>query len=167
MPRPTTKEALITQSQTEFEALITLIDHLPKEIRHQNFATEDRDKNIRDILYHLYGWHQLLSSWYDRGVIHLEMFNTPGEGYTWRTLPSLNQVLWQQAQNHSLEETLALLNDSHQSMMNILQERTENELFEKGHYPFTKSSTLGAYFIGSLSSHYHWAIQKIKKLLKK
>jgi len=42
----------------------------------------------------------------------------------------------------------------------------KEELFERGIYKWTKTSTLGAYFIGATSSHYDWAMKKLKRHIK-
>ncbi|MDR1213109.1 MAG: ClbS/DfsB family four-helix bundle protein, partial [Propionibacteriaceae bacterium] len=40
---------------------------------------------------------------------------------------------------------------------------TNDELFSRGVYPWTKSTTLGAYFVSATSSHYDWAMKKLRK----
>jgi len=53
--------------------------------------SEDRDKNLQDVLVHLYEWHQ-----YDRKMARCRHFLQGGslyflgEGYIWKTLPNLN-----------------------------------------------------------------------------
>lgn len=87
----------------------------------------------------------------------------PGEGYTWRTLPELNQKIWGQYQNTSLEDSKGLLQQSHQKIVELIEGHTNEELFEKKVYPWTKTTTLGAYFVSSTASHYDWALKKLKK----
>ena len=73
MARPTSKEALLTAASTQYEKLQSLIasmsgiercaplDYGPVSPKKE--AHWDRDKNLRDILVHLYEWHQLLLRW--------------------------------------------------------------------------------------------------------
>lgn len=39
---------------------------------------------------------------------------------------------------------------------------SDEELFARGHFDFTGKPNLAAYVTGSTSSHYDWAIKKIK-----
>ena len=73
MGRPTTKTDLFTAANTNYEKLNTLISELTKQESETPFdfsqdakkkeAHWKRDKNLRDILIHLYEWHQLLLNW--------------------------------------------------------------------------------------------------------
>ncbi|MDE6517130.1 MAG: ClbS/DfsB family four-helix bundle protein, partial [Acetatifactor sp.] len=56
----------------------------------------------------------------------------------------------------------AMLVQSHREMMALAETFTDRELFEKGVYPWTGNSTLGSYFAANMSSHYDWAIKKLK-----
>ncbi|API90013.1 hypothetical protein BKP56_12425 [Marinilactibacillus sp. 15R] len=58
--RPQTKGALVEAAEKEFTSLFSLIDSIPEEKRMKNFHFEDRDKNIRDALMHLYRWHLMM-----------------------------------------------------------------------------------------------------------
>ena len=70
MPRATTKEDLINNAKENYEKLNLLISKLNEEKLNISFefskdekkkeAHWKRDKNLRDILIHLYEWHQLL-----------------------------------------------------------------------------------------------------------
>ena len=73
MPRATTKEGLINDAKENYEKLNLLISKLNEEELNTSFdfskdekkkeAHWKRDKNLRDILIHLYEWHQLLLNW--------------------------------------------------------------------------------------------------------
>lgn len=166
MPRPTTKQDLIIAATEQFAKLWKLIDSMSEEKQHTIFLFEDRDKNVRDVLIHLYEWHQMLQQWYTVGVLEGGMPVVPGEGYTWKTLPALNMKIWEQYQNVPLEDAKSMLKDSHKMVMELIDKHTNDELFSRGVYKWTKTSTLGAYFIGSTSSHYDWAMKKIKRHIK-
>jgi len=67
MPRPTNKEELLAAANARWDKLWKLIDAMAEEERHAAFCYgEDpkrgeahwaRDKNLRDVLAHLYEWH--------------------------------------------------------------------------------------------------------------
>lgn len=163
MGRPTTKKDLMEAANTEFEKLWLLIDGLTEEEQNATFLFEDRDKNLRDVLVHLYEWHKMVSRWHQEGTIEGSSPKVPGEGYTWRTLPGLNQEIWAAYQDVTLEESKALLRDSHIMILSKAEPFSNEELFSKSVYKWTKSSTLGAYFVSCTSSHYNWAMKKIRK----
>lgn len=75
MSRPTTKPDLMAAANTQFEKLWQMIDSMTEEEQNGEFNFRDdflqkqkeahwkRDKNLRDVLIHLYEWHQLLMNW--------------------------------------------------------------------------------------------------------
>lgn len=75
MARATTKADLLNDANEKFEKMWTLIDSLTENQQKSNFTFDKdfldkqkeahwkRDKNLRDILIHLYEWHQLLLNW--------------------------------------------------------------------------------------------------------
>ena len=166
MARATTKTDLLTAAQEQFDVLWALVNSMNPEDQQRAFLFEDRDKNLRDVLAHLTQWHQMMISWHQIGTLEGGSPVVPGEGYTWRTLPGLNQEIWEKYQNTSLEESKNLLQKSHLKVMALIESHSNEELFSKNVYKWTKSTTLGAYFVSSTSSHYDWAIKKIRKQIK-
>ena len=73
MARATTKVDLIISANGQFEKMWKLIDSMSEELQTATFAEKmaamgkeahwNRDKNLRDVLVHLYEWHQLLLNW--------------------------------------------------------------------------------------------------------
>ncbi|MFA6875135.1 MAG: ClbS/DfsB family four-helix bundle protein [Parabacteroides sp.] len=165
MARPTTKQELIIAANSQFEKLWKLIDSLPEEKRIGSFSFEDRDKNLRDVLVHLYEWHQLLLNWI-RSNRAGHAANFLPEPYNWKTYPEMNVQFWQKHQTTSLEEAIALLKDTHSQVMTLIEPFTEEELFTKKYFPWTGTTNLGSYCISATSSHYDWAMKKIKLHLK-
>ncbi|MCL2032854.1 MAG: ClbS/DfsB family four-helix bundle protein [Methanomassiliicoccaceae archaeon] len=172
MPRPTTKAELIGAATEQFDKLWKIIDSMPDDVQNKAFDFGDaadkkeahwtRDKNLRDVLIHLYEWHRMVQRWYEEGTMKGGMPAVPGEGYTWVTLPDLNMEIWKRYQDVPLESAKEMLRKSHGEIMKTIESHTDEELFSKGIYKWTKTTTLGAYFISSTSSHYDWAVKKIK-----
>ena len=52
---------------------------------------------------------------------------------------------------------------SHGEIVKVIQSLPNEVLFGRGHYRWTGSNTLGAYFVSATSSHYLWARNEIKK----
>ena len=166
MPRPTTKESLIRSATEQFEKLWKLIESMEEQEQNAEFLFDDRDKNLRDVLVHLHEWHHMVERWHKIGTLDGGTPDVPGKGYTWKTLPDLNLEIWKKYQNVSLVDSKNMLRESHGSVMRLIESHTNDELFSRGIYKWTKSTTLGAYFISGTSSHYDWAITKIKKHIK-
>lgn len=47
--------------------------------------------------------------------------------------------------------------------MGLVEPFSDEELFTKGYLTWTGNSTLASYWISATSSHYDWAIKKIKR----
>lgn len=171
MGRPTTKADLFTAATDNYEKMNAFISGLTeKELSTPfDFAGDEkkkeahwkRDKNLRDILIHLYEWHRLLLNW-----VHS---NQNGENksfipkpYNWKTYGDMNILFWEKHQNTSLEEAEKMLQKSHEEVMKLAESFSNEELFSKGVYKWVGGSTLGSYFVSVTASHYDWAVKKLK-----
>lgn len=162
MPRPTTKEALLAASDLAYDALLALVDDLPAGAAEATFTFEDRDHNVRDVLGHLHAWHVMMLGWYAEGMAGNRPA-IPAPGHTWATLPALNAEIWQDCQANDLTATRAALDHTHGTLWKIASDHTDAELFTKRLYPWTGSTSLGAYLVSSMPSHYEWAAKKIRR----
>ncbi|MCL2002283.1 ClbS/DfsB family four-helix bundle protein, partial [Candidatus Saccharibacteria bacterium] len=68
MARPKTKSELLDASVAAFDKLIAMVNATPSDATFDlsgagREAHWSRDKNTRDILVHIYEWHQLLLNW--------------------------------------------------------------------------------------------------------
>lgn len=171
MARPTTKPDLIEAARAQYDKLWKMIDAMPEEKQAATFdfggfvgkeAHWARDKNLRDVLIHLYEWHQLLLNWVSA--------NQKGEAkpflpapYNWKNYGEMNVAFWQQHQTTSLADAKAMLKQSHADVMALIEGFTGDELFSKGALPWTGGSALGSYCVSATASHYDWAMKKLKK----
>lgn len=171
MPRPRSKEELLTAAEENFRKLNQLIDSLSEKEMSTPFdfsgdekkkeAHWKRDKNVRDVLIHLYEWHQLMIHFVDENMSGKNVQFLP-KIYTWRTIASMNQMFWQKHQETEYEEAGKLLFGSHGEVVKRIEQFTNEELFLGKAFPAVGGSTLGSYFVSSTSSHYDWAMKKIK-----
>ena len=175
MPRPHNKEDLLKAAQENYEALMSLIDGLTEKELNTPFdfsgqpnkkeAHWSRDKNVRDVLIHLYEWHQLLLDFpknnkgatYKKSVIAF----LPAD-YSGKTYGAMNQMFWERHQETSLEAAKAMFKKSHADAMKLIESYSNEELFTQVYFPWTGNSALGDYCESDTSSHYAWAIKKIK-----
>lgn len=175
MARATTKADLVTSANEQFEKMWKLIDTMSDEQQNATFGKEmatagkeahwSRDKNLRDILVHLYEWHLLLLNWIkvNSSGEHKPFLPEP---YNWKTYPTMNVEFWKKHQHTQLTEAKAKLKESHKDVMALIETFSNEELFAKGVFDWTGTSTLGAYCVSATASHYDWAIKKIKVHIK-
>lgn len=171
MARPTTKEDLIISAKENYEKLNELISKLSeKELNTPfDFSADEkkkeahwkRDKNLRDILIHLYEWHMLILNWINSNQNGEEKPFIP-KPYNWKTYGDMNVEFWKKHQNTPLEEAKKMINKSHKDVLVLAEKFSNDELFSKNIFKWVGGSTLGSYFVSATSSHYNWAIKKLK-----
>lgn len=170
MPRPTSKDSLITQANDNYYKMISLINNQSDIENSTSYdfsksnlkgAHWQRDKNAKDLLIHLYEWHNLIIVWVNDNLKGKEKAFLP-EPYNWKTYSGLNIEFWQKHQRTSLPEAIELISKSHKEVLSLIDKFSNEELFTKNKYPWVGTTSLGSYFTSTTSSHYEWAIKKIK-----
>lgn len=171
MARPQTKQDLCVAAKENYDKLRTLIASMSDvELETPyDFSTDakkkeahwGRDKNLRDVVIHLYEWHNLLLQWIDnnRQGIHKQFLM---EGYNWKSYGDMNLVFWKRNQSVSLKDALETLDETHNKVMAEIESFSNEKLFMKNCFDWVGGSTLGSYFVSVTSSHYDWAMKKIK-----
>ncbi len=175
MGRATTKPDLIKAANEQFEKLWKLIDSMTEDEQTAAFNFGDnfnkkeahwkRDKTLRDVLIHLYEWHQLLLNWTKANQKGEKKPFLP-EPYNWKTYGQMNVEFWEKHQSTPYEDSRKMLYDSHKKVMTMIEEFTDKELFDNKYFDWTGNSTLGAYCVSATSSHYDWAMKKMKAHIK-
>lgn len=175
MPRPTTKTDLIETANGQYNKLCSLIDTMTEEEQHavldygDGFQRKEahwkRDKNLRDVLVHLYEWHQLLLNWVESNQNGDPKPFLPAP-YNWKTYGQMNVGFWEKNQDTPYEDSKAMLQESHSKVIDMIETFSNDELFAKAHFSWTGNNTLGSYCVSTTSSHYEWAMKKIKQYLK-
>lgn len=171
MARPQTKVDLLGAAQTTYEKLMEQIVCLteaelatPFDFSNDEKKKEahwKRDKNVRDVLVHLYEWHQLILNWVQNNQASIEKPFLP-KPYNWKTYGEMNMMFWQKHQDTSLDEAKALLQESHTLVLDLADQFTSDKLFSKNAFAWVGGTTLGSYFVSGTASHYDWAIKKLK-----
>lgn len=171
MGRPTTKADLLNAAAANYEKLNTMIAGLSEKELSTPFdfsadakkteAHWSRDKNLRDVIIHLYEWHELLLDWVRSNKDGIQKPFIP-RPYNWKTYGSMNLAFWKKHQNTSLDDALHMLEQSHREVIALAETFSNEELFSKGVFPWVGGSTLGSYFVSVTASHYDWAMKKLK-----
>jgi hypothetical protein len=177
MSRATTKQDLIEAANAQFDKLWRIIDSMTEEEQTAPFGfSEDflqkqkemhwrRDKNLRDVLVHLYEWHQLLLNWVKSNQAGVEKPFIP-EPYNWKTYQQMNVGFWEKHQNTPYQQSRTMFKESHAEAMALIETFSNDELFSKNQFPWTGTSALGSYCVSATASHYDWAMKKLKQYIK-
>lgn len=159
MGKPMTKEELLSFSQKGFEEIKACIDQLSAKERLKEWKTSERDKNIRDVIYHLHAWHILLIKWLDV-LLEGGRPELPASGYTWDHIDHLNHDLWLEAQKVTFMDTLERFDDSHNRCMRAIEGLSEDQIFKPSFAQFNRP--IIGLIDGCMAEHYLWALTKIK-----
>lgn len=165
MPRPVNKTELLTVCQQRYEALMSYIDSLSSTDKNKEFPPGTLNRNIRDVLAHLYHWQLMMLEWYTTGMAGKKAA-MPAPGYSWKDTPALNLHIYEIYKTTQLENIRARLLQTHQQLRAIIQQHSNEELFEKKRYTWTGSTSLGSMVVSATSSHYDWGLKLIKKCLR-
>ncbi|MGF2615136.1 ClbS/DfsB family four-helix bundle protein [Rossellomorea vietnamensis] len=159
MTRKSEKDILLLNSDKYFKSFLETIESVPSRKRNITIETQDRDKNFRDIVMHLYEWHAMLERWYREGMDGDSPF-MPATGYRWGSIKLLNLKIWESYQDVTLNQAIKKLKLSHERIMDLIKVHTNEEIMTKKYYKWTKTSNLYSYFAANTSNHYIWAITK-------
>ncbi|WP_291379487.1 ClbS/DfsB family four-helix bundle protein [Demequina sp.] len=162
MARPQSQGELLDASEASFAKLMALIDSMSEEQRVAEFAFEDRDRNVRDVLVHLHEWHLLLLNWAESNLAGDAASFLP-EGYTWTNYAGMNVGFRDRHAQTTLDQALEMVAESRARVRALITARTGEELFTKKFYPWTGTTSLGAYCVSATSSHDEWAMKKLRK----
>ncbi len=172
MARPKTKKDLIEASNLNFDKLWEIIDSFTEK----EFSTEFdfsanpklkeahwiRDKNVKDVLIHLYEWHQLLINWITKNKAGDSAPFLP-KPYTFKNIAEMNVKFWEKHKDTPYEQSVTMLKKSHNEVMEIIETFSNEELFTNKYFTWTGTTSVGSYCVSATSSHYDWAIKKLKK----
>ena len=84
------------------------------------------------------------------------------EGYNWKTYGDMNILFFNRCQQISEKDALQIFHDSHEKVLAAIHTFSNEELFTNTFYPWVGGSCIGSYFVSTTSSHYDWAMKKIK-----
>lgn len=169
--RPRNKTDLQVAAAEGYKKLMDFIDSMtPAELStpfdfsgdlKKTEAHWSRDKNLKDVLIHLYEWHELMIDFAEGIRTGNEKQFLP-ERYSWRTYGEMNLGFWSKHLKTTLDDAISQLEETHQKVMDLIDLFSDEELFTKRHYKCCGTTDLGSYFVSTTSSHYDWALKKLK-----
>jgi hypothetical protein len=176
MARPQTKDELISQADQKFSKLWQFIDSMTDEALNTEFDFSgdlgkkelhwSRDHKLKDVLIHLYEWHQLLLKWVNSNMAGNESNFLP-EPYNWKTYGDMNVEFWKKHQKTKLLQAKKLVQESHNAALELVKGFSDEALFTKQFFNWTGTTTLGSYCVSAMPSHYEWATKKLKAHVKR
>jgi hypothetical protein len=78
----------------------------------------------------------------------------------------MNVGFWKKHQDTPYEKSIALLKASHADVLARIESCYQEERYVKKHSNMARTNNVGSYCISTTSSHYDWAIKKIKTHMK-
>ena len=172
MSRAQNKAELLAAAQKQYEKLQQLIVAMSTSEQEATFSFEmgkeahwRRDKNLRDVLAHLFAWQDMLLIWAaaNQSGITQPFLPVP---YTWKTTPALNEEFRAKYKEVSLAQMKDMLTDSHKQIIALIETFSNEELFTKAYFSWTGTTSLGSYCVSATASHYDWAIKKLRAYMK-
>ena len=155
MPNPTTKQELLAAMTDSYAQLNEQIAKMSAEDASTpfTFAADPKkcvvrwqsDRCLRDLLIHLREW-QLLMSTFVKNIREGHPKDYLPDEYR-RNYHEMDKMLIEKHQSTTLEEAKALLQQSHEEMLRLAGNFTEEELFTKGYYKVTYTTSMAAYFL--------------------
>ena len=155
MPNPTTKQELLAAMADGYAQLNEQIAKM-SEAEHTapfSFAADPKkcgvrwqnDRCLRDLLIHLYEW-QLLMSTFVKNILEGHPKDYLPDEYR-KNYHEMDRMIVEKHQNTSLEKAQGLLQQGHEEMLRLVESFSEEELFTKGYYKNTYTTSMAAYFL--------------------
>lgn len=117
--------------------------------------------SIKDILMHLVDWEQRVIGWYQTGL-RGEVSEIPAPGYNWAQLPALNRKCFETHRNMTVDEVMMAFQSSHNEILDLVNNLSEEELFAHKKYVWTKNWRLAEWIASATHKHYDWACKNIR-----
>ncbi len=174
MANPKTKQELLAamaDSYTKLNEQIGKMNSSEIEAPFQ-FASDPKkcgarwiyDQCPRDLLIHLYEWQVLMREFVNNIRNGKQRDYLPDE-YR-KNYHEMDKMLVEKHQSTTFDQAQKLLSQTHQEMMQLAESFTEEELFGKGYFRCTYTTTMAAYFASVTSSPYGQATKLLRTHLK-
>ena len=170
MANPKNKQELLASMADGYAKLCEQIGKMSDEAAAATFAvaTDPKkcgvrwqyDRCLRDLLIHLHEWQVLMREFVQniRGGHPRDYL--PDE-YR-RNYHEMDKMLVEKHQDTPLAEAKRLLQQTHDEMLSLADSFNEEELFTKGYYKNTYTTSMAAYFLSVTTSPYGQAAKLLK-----
>lgn len=162
MSKYTTKQELLDDIVKERAKLATLLADIPDSRKNEEVTD---GMSVKDFLAHRTEWGRMVLRWYTEAKAGGSPA-VPSAKYKWNQLNELNAEIYQQFKDTSLDDIVRNYQAVHDELFELVQTLSQEELFTKTLYPFTRSSDLASYFNSATVAHYKSAAKHIRKWWK-
>lgn len=156
------KSDLLDLCHREFARLDRLIGSLTPAIA---LAKDAEDTSIKDIIAHRAHWVDLFLGWYADGLAGKPV-HFPAKGYKWNALKRYNADLRARQVNVSWAQAVTLLHTGNASLLALLENRSDAELYGGPMQGAKNNWTPGRWAEAAGPSHYRSAAKYIRSRLK-
>jgi hypothetical protein len=170
MANPKNKQELLASMTDDYAKLCDQIAKMSDEEKAKpfDFAADPKkcgvrwqyDRCLRDLLIHLYEWQVLMRDFVQNIREGHPRDYLPDEYH--RNYHEMDKMLVEKHQNTPLEEATSLLQQTQDEMLSLADSFTDEELFTKGFYKNTYTTTMAAYFVSVTTSPYGQAVKLLK-----
>lgn len=174
MANPKDKQELLASIDDGYAKLCDQIAKLGDDVRGKSFdfAADPKkcgvrwqyDRCLRDLLIHLHEW-QVLMRLFVQNIREGHPRDYLPDEYR-RNYHEMDKMLVEKHQSTSLDEAQRLLQQTHEEMLALADSFTDEELFTKGYYKNTYTTTMAAYFVSVTSGPYGQAVKILKTHMK-
>ncbi len=165
MPIPSNKLELITAIEANYRKLDQAFQSVPEQLAQSNALighAKGTKMSVCDLVAYLIGWGQLVLKWHQLETAN-KPIDFPETGYQWNELGLLAQKFYSDYQHLGYVELQAMLNQTIQQILTIIDQTDEETLYQK---PMYKHYPLGRMIQLNTSSPYKNALSRVRKWLK-
>ena len=174
MSKITTKAEMIEAMASDFAALQAQINGMSERAINSEFDESNNpkkcgarwiyDRCTRDLLIHIHEWQNLMSEFVANIRTGKQHDYLPDE-YR-KDYHAMDKMLVEKHQATSFAHSRAMLEQSHEKMLQLADSFTQEELFTKGYFKCTYTTDMAAYFASVTYSPYLQAVKILKKHTK-
>ena len=124
-----------------------------------------RDKNMRDVLMHLYEWNRLFVLWINANR-NGESRPLMPEPYDWSNYDGFNMEILNKYQDVGYEKACEFLKESNDEILALIDTLTTDELFVDDYFAWNENGALGYICASTTADHYDWAMDKFENHIK-
>ena len=168
MPSPKTKQELMASITDGFAKLNEQISKMNEAETAAAFISDPKkcgvrwqyDRCLRDLLIHIHEW-QVLMRVFVQNIREGHPKDYLPDEYR-KNYHEMDKMLVEKHQSTTLEEAKNLLQQTHEEMLRLAETFSEEELFTKGFFKNTYTTSMAAYFVSVTTSPYGQAVKMLK-----
>ncbi|WP_299479962.1 ClbS/DfsB family four-helix bundle protein [uncultured Roseibium sp.] len=156
------KQDLLSLAEKEFAKLELLLEKLPIALQ---LEADGEGISPKDIVAHRAHWIELFTGWYADGQLG-KTVHFPAKGYKWNETRRYNADLRKQQEDMSWLEAVALLEQNHLKLMDLVEKLSDQDLYAGPMKGANNAWTTGRWAEAAGPSHYRSAAKYLRQRLR-